>query len=48
MPIFVMLRRILLVAWIASHAETPTAEALGSGYTEGTLAMAEDFLARFW
>jgi Ser/Thr protein kinase RdoA (MazF antagonist) len=47
MPVFVMLRRILLVAWIASHAETPTAEALGSGYTEGTLAMAEDFLARF-
>lgn len=46
MPIFVMLRRILLTAWIASHAETPTAEAMGVPYTHGTLDLAEAFLSR--
>lgn len=44
-PTFVMLRRLLLTAWIASHAETPTAQELGAGYTEGTLALGERFLA---
>lgn len=43
---FVMLRRILLTAWIASHAETPTAQSLGSAYTAGTVALAETYLAR--
>lgn len=47
LPVFVMLRRILLVAWIASHPEASTAQELGAAYTEGTLAMAEDFLTRF-
>lgn len=46
MPVFVMLRRILLTAWIASHAETPTAEAMGVPYTHGTLDLAERFLER--
>ena len=46
-PVFVMLRRMLLTAWIASHAETPTALALGAGYTHGTIALADDFLTRF-
>lgn len=46
MPVFVMLRRILLTAWIASHAETPTAEAMGVPYTHGTLDLAEAFLTR--
>ena len=45
-PTFVMLRRLLLTAWIASHAETPTAQEMGVPYTEGTLAIAENFLAR--
>jgi Ser/Thr protein kinase RdoA (MazF antagonist) len=45
MPVFVMLRRILLTAWIASHAETPTAEAMGIPYTLGTLDLAETFLS---
>ena len=44
MPVFVMLRRILLTAWIASHAETPTAAAMGIPYTHGTLDLAETFL----
>lgn len=43
-PGFVMLRRLLLTAWIASHAETPTAQELGAGYTEGTLALADAYL----
>jgi Ser/Thr protein kinase RdoA (MazF antagonist) len=46
-PIFIMLRRMLLTAWIASHSETPTAQALGAGYTEGTVALARAFLARY-
>ena len=45
LPVMVMLRRILLVAWIASHAETPTAQATGPSYTETTVAMAERFLS---
>ncbi|BBE70869.1 phosphotransferase enzyme family protein [Oharaeibacter diazotrophicus] len=44
-PMFVMLRRLQLTAWIASHAETPTAEAMGPAYTDGTLALAERYLS---
>jgi Ser/Thr protein kinase RdoA (MazF antagonist) len=44
-PTFIMLRRMLLTAWIASHSETPTAQQLGKGYTEGTVALARAFLA---
>ncbi len=44
-PTFIMLRRVLLTAWIASHSETPTAQQLGKGYTEGTVALASAFLA---
>jgi Ser/Thr protein kinase RdoA (MazF antagonist) len=32
LPVFVMLRRILLTAWIASHADTETAGRLGTDY----------------
>jgi Ser/Thr protein kinase RdoA (MazF antagonist) len=45
LPTFIMLRRILLTAWLASHAETPTAKALGAQYIDGTVAMAENYLA---
>ena len=45
LPAFVMLRRMLLTAWIASHSDTETARRLGTGYTEGTVAMGERFLA---
>ncbi|KAA5605789.1 phosphotransferase [Roseospira marina] len=44
LPTFVMLRRLLLTAWIASHSETPTAQELGTGYTDGTVMLAERFL----
>lgn len=46
MPTFLMLRRILLTAWIASHAETPTALATGATFTRGTLDLAEAYLTR--
>jgi Ser/Thr protein kinase RdoA (MazF antagonist) len=46
-PTFIMLRRMLLTAWLASHSETPTAEQLGKGYTEGTVALARAFLAEY-
>jgi Ser/Thr protein kinase RdoA (MazF antagonist) len=44
LPIFVMLRRMLLTAWIASHSDTETARKLGMDYTDGTVAMGERFL----
>jgi Ser/Thr protein kinase RdoA (MazF antagonist) len=46
-PTFVMLRRLLLVAWIASHAETDLARAMGVAYTEGTAPLCEAYLSRF-
>ncbi len=47
LPVFIMLRRMLLTAWVASHAETPTAQAMGEAYTEGTVALARAFLATY-
>lgn len=43
-PSLVMLRRILLCAWLASHAEVPIARELGAAYTEGTVALADELL----
>lgn len=45
LPALVLLRRMLLLAWVASHAETPTAQEMGAGYTEGAVAMAARFLS---
>lgn len=45
METFIMLRRLQLTAWIASHAETPTAQEMGAGFTDGTLAIAGRFLS---
>jgi Ser/Thr protein kinase RdoA (MazF antagonist) len=43
---FVMLRRLLLVAWIGSHHTFATeAAALGSGFTAGTCALADRYLS---
>jgi len=47
MPTFVMLRRLLLVAWIGSHSETPLAQSMGADYTRGTAPLCERYLARF-
>ena len=46
-PTFVMLRRLLLVAWIGSHSETDLAKSMGLPYTEGTIGLCEDYLRRF-
>jgi Ser/Thr protein kinase RdoA (MazF antagonist) len=43
---FVMLRRLLLVAWIGSHHTFATEAAeLGARFTTGTCALAEDYLS---
>jgi hypothetical protein len=42
-----MLRRILLVAWIGSHAETDLARSMGVAYTEGTVPLCQTYLSRF-
>jgi Ser/Thr protein kinase RdoA (MazF antagonist) len=44
-PTFVVLRRILLTAWLASHAEVPLARQLGAEYTAGTVELARKFLS---
>jgi Ser/Thr protein kinase RdoA (MazF antagonist) len=46
-PTFVMLRRLLLVAWIGSHSETELAQSMGVAYTEGTAGLCESYLSRF-
>lgn len=46
-PTFVMLRRLLLVAWIGSHAETELAQSMGVSYTQGTVALCEKYLNGF-
>jgi Ser/Thr protein kinase RdoA (MazF antagonist) len=46
-PTFVLFRRILLVAWIGSHAETDLAKSMGVPYTEDTLPLIEDYLKKF-
>jgi Ser/Thr protein kinase RdoA (MazF antagonist) len=44
-PSFVVLRRVLLTAWLASHAEVPFARECGASFTAGTVALAEALLA---
>jgi Ser/Thr protein kinase RdoA (MazF antagonist) len=46
-PTFVMLRRLLLVAWIGSHYETDLAKSMGLPYTDGTVALCEAYLSHF-
>ncbi|MDT8855499.1 phosphotransferase enzyme family protein [Paracoccaceae bacterium Fryx2] len=44
-PTFVMLRRLLLVAWIGSHAETDLARSMGLPYTEGAAGLCDAYLS---
>ncbi len=44
---FIMLRRLLLVAWIGSHAETDLAKSTGLSYTQGTAELCEKYLSNF-
>jgi Ser/Thr protein kinase RdoA (MazF antagonist) len=43
-PTFIMLRRLLLVAWTGSRRDTDLAKSMGQAYTEGTAALCEAFL----
>ncbi|MDH3692691.1 MAG: phosphotransferase [Gammaproteobacteria bacterium] len=43
---FMMVRRLLLTAWIASHAETDLAKDMGVDYTQGTCRLAERYLTQ--
>ena len=45
-PTFVMIRRLLLVAWIGSHP-APTSPAMGAAYTAASCDLAETYLSRF-
>ncbi|HET9657693.1 MAG TPA: phosphotransferase [Kineosporiaceae bacterium] len=47
LPTFVLLRRLLLVAWIGSHHDTELARSLGAQYTRTSCDLAEDYLSRF-
>ena len=46
-PTFVMLRRLLLVAWVGSHAETELARSMGVAYTADAAPLCEAYLSRF-
>ncbi len=46
-PTFVMLRRLLLVAWVRSHVETELARSLGVSYTDQTVGLCSAYLRRF-
>ena len=43
-PTFVMLRRLLLVAWIGSNNETDLARSMGVQYTHDTVALCQTYL----
>ena len=44
---FVMLRRLLLVAWIGSHSETDLAQSMGVSYTRDSIPLCEQYLSRY-
>ena len=44
---FIFLRRVLLLAWLTSHSDTPTAEEFTDGYAEGTKLLAEKYIKTF-
>ncbi len=43
-PTFVMMRRLLLTAWISTHAETPTGREMGAPFTADTVRLADAYL----
>jgi Ser/Thr protein kinase RdoA (MazF antagonist) len=46
LPTFVMLRRLLLVAWIGSHSDTVTGQQMGPEFTATSCRLAEDYMRR--
>ncbi|MGE2736615.1 phosphotransferase enzyme family protein [Mycolicibacterium vaccae] len=48
-PTFVMWRRLMLTAWVASRSDSDAALTFGNGFAEGTAALAECYLTdRDW
>lgn len=48
-PTFVMWRRLMLTAWVASHADSDAALTFGTGFATGTAALARRYLSdRGW
>lgn len=43
-PTIVMVRRIMMMGWIASHSETPLAKTLAAPYSEASVALARAYL----
>lgn len=41
---FIMLRRIMLTAWLASHSHSNENQTIGSSYTDGTVYLAKSYL----
>ncbi len=46
-PTFLMLRRLLLVAWIGTRRETDLAKSMGISYSQSTVGLCEEYLTRF-
>ena len=46
-PTFVMLRRLLVLAWLGSHVETALAQEVIPGYAAGTCQLARKYLKAF-
>ena len=46
LPTFVLLRRLLLVAWIGSHSDTDLAREMGAEFTATSCDLAETYLTR--
>lgn len=44
LPTFVMLRRLMLLAWMGSHSHAPEVARLGPDYTAGSVALARTYL----
>ncbi len=47
LPTFLLLRRLMLVAWLGSHHDTDLARQLGTPYTLASCELAETYLRRF-
>lgn len=45
LPTFVMLRRLLLIAWMGTHSHAKECQELGPGYTADTVPLAQRYLA---
>lgn len=43
-PTFIMLRRLTLLAWVASHANTELAQSQGEAFTAGTVELGRKYL----